>query len=758
MFFLLILQLFLTPNLRGETSANTTNTEESVPAHFAPTAFAQSNSTVFSEDFEGTFPEPNWNYPYDGNAYSGYDYWGGTPMRSHGGSYSAWCAQVGSQEVNHTIWTEGFEGAFPGSNWLVGDYDSRDGEDYWGDTSYRSYSGNWSGWCAQVGQQASEGQPNRDVHVYDNYMYARMRRSVNLSVYSSVWLSYKYWLVCEEQLDLLRIAYWNQIEPGDIEIVRYSGNSDGWQSGIVSIPTDAVAVGFIFISDVSVAYEGAYIDDVALIGTSEDPNTSVGHYDDNMEASMYRNVTLTAYSSVTLSYWYWIDSEYGYDYLQVIYSNITGWFYVDLHQGSSGGWQYSEVVIPVTANYVGFYFCSDSSVHNYEGAYVDDVLLIGLIPPGILEGTITELGTGTPIANAIVNADGQTTPTDGFGHYEFELEAGIYKIIVRRDHYYSTFVEGVSVVPGMATIRDIALPPGYPSVTNGGFESGDLTEWVSVDVEGLPLGPSSNVTVTNVGARSGAYSLKLEGKAQVLQVFGGAAILKGNLSFWAKCMDEGVTSSMSLAVMTDPSISPITYTFPLGDTWTKIVIPVPETSHWILVAFATYLPDLPSSGVAPEAKLIDDVWIGYEPLIESCDQAGTRKDFFNETETVYVYGSGYLPTFLCNVYVVEDATWTDGKLIAPGSVTLTTTWSNGTGHVNAAPAYPPPLAIGKYDVVIDVNDNGKYDIGIDALDDNDVEVTAGLVIPEFPSFLILLLFMIFSLANIFSLNKRVNRN
>jgi len=55
------------------------------------------------------------------------------------------------------------------------------------------------------------------------------------------------------------------------------------------------------------------------------------------------------------------------------------------------------------------------------------------------------------------------------------------------------------------------------------------------------------------------------------------------------------------------------------------------------------------------------------------------------------------------------------------------------------------LTTGKYDIVIDVNRNGHYDEGIDALDDHDIEVTAGFFIPEFPSFLILLLFLMTTL-------------
>jgi len=157
-----------------------------------------------------------------------------------------------------TIFTEGFEGAFPGAAWVVGDWNPTSGLDYWDDVSYRAHSGSWSGWCAGYGAHPL----------------------------------YK--------------------------------------------------------------------------------------YDLDMEAYMYRTVALSGYSSVTLSYWYWLDSESGYDYLKVMYRVGATWYYIDPHSGSSGGfWVYRSVSIPNTANAVGFYFLSDYII-TYEGAYVDDVTLSGI--------------------------------------------------------------------------------------------------------------------------------------------------------------------------------------------------------------------------------------------------------------------------------------------------------------------------------------------------------------------------------------------
>jgi hypothetical protein len=135
------------------------------------------------------------------------------------------------------------------------------------------------------------------------------------------------------------------------------------------------------------------------------------------------------------------------------------------------------------------------------------------------------------------------------------------------------------------------------------------------------------------------------------------------------------------------------------------------------------------------------------PLIESCDSAGDQKDVFDLGETVFVVGSGCSLLSIYSLYVVEDvANWSDGMTIptslsnpnctvqptGEGTVTVTTVWSN-------------PQIAGKYDIVVDVNGNGVYDKGIDILDDNDVEVTAGLVIPEFSAILILPLFIMITL-------------
>jgi C1A family cysteine protease len=169
------------------------------------------------------------------------------------------------------LFSEDFEGSWPG-NWTVGDWNPASGEDYWGQSDYRAYSGNFSAYCANVSDVSGQ--------YYDDDMDAFMVRAVNLSGYDSAVLSYKYWLKCESGWDRLYPGYFD----GSWHWEQYhTGDSSGWVSGMTEVPATATQVGFRFYSDGSITYEGAYIDDVVLTGGyySADPYISIS--DDSEE-------------------------------------------------------------------------------------------------------------------------------------------------------------------------------------------------------------------------------------------------------------------------------------------------------------------------------------------------------------------------------------------------------------------------------------------------------------------------------------------
>lgn len=129
--------------------------------------------------------------------------------------------------------------------------------------------------------------------------------------------------------------------------------------------------------------------------------------------------------------------------------------------------------------------------------------------------------------------------------------------------------------------------------------------------------------------------------------------------------------------------------------------------------------------------------------IESCDNGGVQKDTFALLETVYVSGAGFIPFRTYDIYVVDDvATWVNGSSI-PARVpdTAINVTSGLTGNIPPTEVWNDPPSFGLYDVIVDVNGNGKYDEGIDVLDTDDIQVTAGFIVPEFALPLALLGFM-----------------
>ena len=91
-----------------------------------------------------------------------------------------------------TILSEGFEGAFPGEAWLVGDANVTGTYATWNDVNSTFggegvHSGGWKGYCAGVGYAGTTTSP-----LYQNNMDAYMANSINLSGYDSATLTFWY--------------------------------------------------------------------------------------------------------------------------------------------------------------------------------------------------------------------------------------------------------------------------------------------------------------------------------------------------------------------------------------------------------------------------------------------------------------------------------------------------------------------------------------------------------------------------------------
>lgn len=333
--------------------------------------------TIFTEGFEGLFYDGynGWSIG-DSNSNSRSDFWGDTQYTAHSGRWSAWAADIGTYTTTSTeaIFSESFEGAFPGS-WIVGDSNGNSGNDYWKDVSYKSNSGSWSGWNAGVGDNSVYGGSNYNNHKYDNYMEAYMYRSVGLSGYDSVTLSYDYWIKSERDYDKLYVRYydggWQYKDPK-------TGDSYGWKSSSYVIPKTATSVGFHFSSDYSVVDEGAYLDNIILTGTkaTDVPNSDLHLYDDNMDAYMKRTLDLRGYTGASLTFWYKMPSfENGYDYGQFKVNGVE----IKKYETEKTAWEQETIDLSAYAGQtitIEWNFHSDYSVRK-EGWYIDDITITG---------------------------------------------------------------------------------------------------------------------------------------------------------------------------------------------------------------------------------------------------------------------------------------------------------------------------------------------------------------------------------------------
>ena len=223
------------------------------------------------------------------------------------------------QREDSTLLSEGFEGSFPAGVWTVSDSNPAFGADQWSTTNYRSSTGARSAWAAGAGNRTEDVTAFTDDFESGGWDWSSYDSQ-------SSWGD-DYWGLSDVQAHSGSYSFWN---------AQYGFNDNE-----------------------------CYCD-----------NTEYGEYDSGMETYLVRSVDLTGWATATLDFWYWMDTEPGYDYFYVAYFEAGEWNQVAKRDGNSGGWQQDSVDIPPTATEVGFYFYSDDYTLA-TGVYVDDVTLSG---------------------------------------------------------------------------------------------------------------------------------------------------------------------------------------------------------------------------------------------------------------------------------------------------------------------------------------------------------------------------------------------
>lgn len=157
-----------------------------------------------------------------------------------------------------------FEGAFPSTGWSAF-HSTGAATVCWDDESYKPYSGYWSAWAAG----GCTGGLDPATSYYANNMYSWM-------VYGPINLANK-------QAADFNFMYWNDSEPGwdyfwwcasgdgvTFNCQRHSGSTGGWAQGYYNLSAylgdPSVYIAFIFSSDSTNTYQGAFVDDVVVWG------------------------------------------------------------------------------------------------------------------------------------------------------------------------------------------------------------------------------------------------------------------------------------------------------------------------------------------------------------------------------------------------------------------------------------------------------------------------------------------------------------
>ena len=123
-------------------------------------------------------------------------------------------------------------------------------------------------------------------------------------------------------------------------------------------------------------------------------------------------------------------------------------------------------------------------------------------------------------------------------------------------------------------------------------------------------------------------------------------------------------------------------------------------------------------------KIIDGFFAssGYSHYAFACDSIGALQNVFAVGEMIYVVGGGFSAERSVDIWLVPNATWTDGD---PLGIPVLPVVTVGTVKSPTGPHLKfglPITALGKppndsYDVVVDFDQDGVYDAATDGVDD-----------------------------------------
>lgn len=147
---------------------------------------------------------------------------------------------------------------------------------------------------------------------------------------------------------------------------------------------------------------------------------------------------------------------------------ITAGSLIPRYDGSEG-WKIHTVALPANAGgqpnlRIAFLFTSEFS----NNCFLDLVHLYGFAT-SILQGTVTDCGSGTPLSGATVSCGGQDVTTGEGGTYTISgLNPGTYTAACTFTPPYSPASAQVIINENQMTVQNFCLSPGAPLYINAG--------------------------------------------------------------------------------------------------------------------------------------------------------------------------------------------------------------------------------------------------------------------------------------------------
>ena len=223
-----------------------------------------------------------------------------------------------------TIFSDDFEGDFPGE-WFVDDVDgAENGEYYWGKRNCLSHSGSFSAWAVGGGDDGSSLSCGSDYPINANSWM--IYGPFSLEGATSAEFSFNYWLNSESGYDFFKVLA--SINGSYFYGYEISGERAAWYGDVFDL-TDVYMIGdltgqpqvwiaFLFTSDDSINCEaGVYVDDVVIRASVSQSFTITASAGVNGGISPSGNVTVIKGQDQTFN----ITPDPGY---QVAFVDVDG--------------------------------------------------------------------------------------------------------------------------------------------------------------------------------------------------------------------------------------------------------------------------------------------------------------------------------------------------------------------------------------------------------------------------------------------------